>query len=159
LTTLRDSVTERVDVDPDVLFALVTDVDRLPEWNGHIHHVVEAPQDLDDDSEWVVQMRANGVRWNSRSHLQELDPAARRFAYFSRTDDANPSRAYWSWQLTPVDGGTEVTVAWELHPETFFRKKVGAPIRYRQLHGEVLGSIAAATTAAASTSQTRPRPR
>jgi hypothetical protein len=154
---LKDSITERVAVDPADLFALITDIERLPEWNGHIHHVVEAPPALTDGAEWVVQMRANGARWHSRSHLQGLDPAAGRFAYFSRTDDDNPSRAYWSWELRPMDGGTEVTVTWDLHPETFFRQKLAAPIRYRQLHGEVRSSIGAA--AAALADQTRPRPR
>ena len=157
MTTMKGSVTERVPADPDALFDLITDVDRLPTWNDHIHHVVANPGELVDGSEWVVQMRANGARWKSRSHLEELDPVARRFHYISRTDDNNPSRAHWRWELVPVDGGTEVTVQWALQPRTFFRIKLAAPLRHRQLHGEVRTSINAAATAA-SVGQTRPRP-
>ena len=93
MTTFDGSVTEQVAADPDELFQLITDIARLPEWNEHIHHVVEAPAELADGSQWVVQMRANGARWNSRAHLEECDPVGRRFVYVSRTDDDNPSRA------------------------------------------------------------------
>src|SRR5206468_1467308 len=119
--------------------------------NGHIHHVVEAPDSgLVDGSQWVVQMRANGARWKSRSHLEELDSAARRFAYVSRTDDDNPSRAHWSWELKPIETGTEITVSWELRPRTFFRKRLAAPLRHRQLKNEVRASIPAAAAAVKS---------
>src|SRR5207302_1295748 len=138
------SVTEEVAADPDELFQLITDIARLPEWNEHIHHVVEAPAELADGSQWVVQMRANGARWNSRAHLEECDPVGRRFVYVSRTDDDNPSRAHWSWQLTPAGAGTEVTVRWELRPRTFFREHLAAPLRHRQLKNEVRASIGAA---------------
>jgi hypothetical protein len=108
---------------------------------------VEAPAELADESEWVVQMRANGARWKSRSHLEAIDAAGRRFAYVSRTDDDNPSRALWAWQLTPKGTGTEVTVRWELRPLTFFRQRLAAPLRHRQLKREVRASIGAAAAA------------
>ncbi len=145
MATFLGMVTEQVAADPDELFELITDIARLPQWNEHIHHVVEAPAELVDRSDWVVQMRANGARWNSRSHLEDLDLAGRRFAYVSRTDDDNPSRAHWSWQLTPAGTGTEVTVRWELRPRTFMRKHLAAPIRHRQLKHEVRTAIGAAS--------------
>ena len=151
MTTFQGSVTEQVEADPDELFELITDIGRLPEWNEHIHHVVETPEsELVDGSQWVVQMRANGARWKSRAHLEDLDPAGRRFAYVSRTDDDNPSRAHWSWQLTPAGTGTEVTVRWELRPRTFFRQHLAAPLRHRQLKNEVRISLGAAAAAAKS---------
>ena len=153
MTTFSGSVTEQVAADPSALFGLITDIGRLPEWNEHIHHIVEAPAELADGSEWVVQMRANGARWKSRSHLEELDAAGRRFAYVSRTDDSNPSRALWSWQLTPTGTGTEVTVRWELRPLTLFRQRLAAPLRHRQLKREVRASINAAAAAVGSPAQ------
>jgi len=156
MTTFQGSVTEQVEADPDELFELITDIGRLPEWNEHIHHVVEVPAELVDGSQWVVQMRVNGARWKSRSHLEVLDAAGRRFAYVSRTDDNNPSRAHWSWQLTPVGTGTEVTVGWELRPRTSFRKHVAAPIRHRQLQNEVRTSIGAVAAAVSSPSDRKP---
>ena len=150
MTTLQGSVSERVAADSDALFGLVTDIGRLPEWNEHIHHVVEAPAELVNGSEWVVQMRANGARWKSRSELEELDRTTHRFAYVSRTDDDNPSRGHWLWELTPAGSGTEVTVSWVLHPRTFFRQRLAAPLRHRQLKKEVRTSIAAAAAAVVS---------
>lgn len=154
MTTFRSSVTAEVAADPDELFALITDIDRLPEWNEHIHHVVDAPAQVVDGSEWVVEMRAMGTKWDSRSQLQERDPSARRFAYMTRTDDGNPSRAYWNWELTAADGGTQVTVRWELHPKTFWRRKLFARIRHHQLKNEVRASIPAAAAAARSRATT-----
>jgi uncharacterized membrane protein len=152
MTTFKGSVSEHVEVGADELFGLVTDIARLPEWNEHIHHVVEAPAELADGSEWVVQMRANGARWKSRSQLEELDRAGHRFAYTSRTDDNNPSRGHWSWELTPAGKGTDVTVSWELRPRTFFREHLAAPLRHRQLKNEVRTSIGAAAATAAGQS-------
>jgi hypothetical protein len=148
MTTFEGSVQERVDASPDQMFGVITDISRLPQWNRRIDHVVEAPDALGDDVEWVVQMRVNGARWNSRAHLEELDASAGRFRYVSRTDDNNPSRAHWSWQLVPADDGTEVTVSWELQPRTFFRERIAAPMRNRQLEREVRESIHAAASAA-----------
>lgn len=58
--------------------------------------VVEQPSHLEAAAEWVVEFRALGQRWRSRSTAEELDVAARRFAYRSGTDDGNPSYARWA---------------------------------------------------------------
>jgi len=144
MTTLHGSVTESVAADPDALFALITDINRLPEWNAHVHHIVEAPAELTDGSEWVIELRAMGSKWNSRARLQELDPVSRRFAHISCSDDGNPSFAYWTWELTPTDAGTRITVSWELQPKTFWRKWLLARIRHRQLKNEVGESLRSA---------------
>ena len=148
MTTFQGSVSEHVDASVDQMFRVITDISRLPQWNRRIHHVVEAPDTLGDGAEWVVQMRINGARWNSRALLEEVDASAGRFRYVSRTDDDNPSRAHWTWELTPAGDGSEVTVSWDLRPRTSFRKHIGAPMRNRQLEREVRDSIHAAASAA-----------
>src|SRR5690242_4926719 len=75
----------------DDAFALITTPDRLPEWNSAIIRVVDAPDALSPDAEWVVQLSALGQSWPSRSTVVDIDPQARHFAYRSRTDDGNPS--------------------------------------------------------------------
>jgi hypothetical protein len=146
---LRGSVTDRLSVSPDDLFDLISSVDRLPEWNEHIHHVVDAPAGpMRAGDEWVVEMRAMGTRWNSRSRVEEVDRDAHRLALVSRTDDGNPSHANWKWEVVPADGEAEITVTWELYPRTFWRKVLLARIRHRQLKDEVRGSIRAAARAA-----------
>ena len=149
---LEGSITERLSVAPDELFDLISTAGRLPDWNGHIHHVVDAPSGpTREGDDWVVEMRASGARWNSRSRIEEVDRNARRFALTARTDDGNPSFARWRWEMTPLEDATEVTVSWQLYPKTFWRKVLFARIRHRQLKEEVRESLRAAERAAVNT--------
>lgn len=123
-----------VDTSADSVFALVTNLDRLPEWNVVITDVVERPAALERDAQWVVELHALGQSWRSRSTVIEHDPEQRRFRYRSQTDDGNPSWAEWSWTATPLtDSRAEVTVSWHLHPTTFWRRVLLSRIRDRQL--------------------------
>ena len=124
------------------VFGLLTDIDRLPEWNRIIVKVVERPETLSPGSEWVVQLKAMGNSWPSRSTIEEYDPHRYVFAYRSCTDDGNPSYARWRWTVEPAaDGGSRVSVSWELHPKTFWRRALLVRIRNRQLQREVPASI------------------
>jgi hypothetical protein len=144
MASLHGSVTERVQVPAASLFGLISDIDRLPEWNELIQRVVERPTEVNVGAEWVVEMRALGSRWNSRARVEDIDADAFRFAYRSRTDDGNPSYALWAWTLVPRQDEADVTVTWDLHPETFWRKSLLARIRHRSLRKEVRSSIRAA---------------
>jgi len=129
------------------VFEVISDLDRLPEWNRAIERVVERPAALEPGAEWVVVMHPEHLpRWRSRSHVEALEPE-RRFAYRSHTDDHNPSFAVWQWALTPTgENGVEVTVRWEGYPKTIGRKLLGAPMRSRMLTREVAVSLAAVRT-------------
>ncbi|MGQ0826259.1 MAG: SRPBCC family protein [Actinomycetota bacterium] len=118
---------------PDSVFALITSVERLPEWNGSIVRVVESPAQLTPGAEWVVELSALGQSWPSRSTVVEVDGADRRFVYRSQTDDGNPSYAEWTWRVADAPGGSMVTVSYALHPATFWRRVLLAKIRGRQL--------------------------
>jgi uncharacterized protein YndB with AHSA1/START domain len=139
----RDSATATVAAAPADVFDLITDIDRLPEWNRCVEKVLETPGALEPGAEWVVQMHAMGARWPSRSHVYEVNPRALRFSYRSQSDDGNPSSAEWTWELEPTEGGTSVTVRWDLHPRTFFRKLIAVRLRQHQLKSEVATSLAA----------------
>jgi len=117
----------------DDVFALITTPERLPDWNGAIVRVVDAPDQLCRGAEWVVQLSALGQSWPSRSTVVDIDPQARRFAYRSQTDDGNPSYADWSWSIAEAPGGCEVTVSCALHPATFWRRVLLSRIRSWQL--------------------------
>lgn len=145
MTTLTGTITERLSVRPEDFFDLISSVRRLPEWNEHIHHVVQAPNhEPRAGDEWVVEIRAMWSRWNSRSQLQDVDRSGLRFALVSQTDDGNPSYALWTWQITLTNDASMVTVRWELHPKTFWRKMLISRIRHRQLKDEVRTSLRAA---------------
>ena len=140
---LHGSVCEVVPASAEELFAVVTDVERLPEWNEIIQRVVEAPGKLTNGAEWVVEIKAFGQRWRSRSQVIECDAHARRFVYRTQTDDGNPSFAIWTWQIEADPAGSRVTVRWELRPKTFWRRVLLGRIRNHQLRKEVRASIPA----------------
>jgi Polyketide cyclase / dehydrase and lipid transport len=135
------SVTEVVPITPAEVFDLVTDVGRLPEWNRVITDVVEHPGRIETGSEWVVTLHALGSSWSSRARASTVDAAAGHFSYRSQSDDDNPSYADWSWQIVDDPGGARVTVTWDLHPKTFWRRVLLAPIRGRQIRREVRASL------------------
>jgi hypothetical protein len=139
---LRATVRDHVDVDPDQFFALLTNVERLPEWNEHIHHVVTGGAEITPGSEWVVEMRAMGSKWSSRSRALEVDPVRRHFVHTSRTDDGNPSIATWTWDVHgSAASGSDVVVSYELEPKTFWRRMLLARVRQRQLPAELRASL------------------
>jgi hypothetical protein len=126
---------------PDV-FDLLVDVDRLPEWNAHVHHVIERPErPLAEGVEWVIQMRAMGTRWPSRARALTVDRAGLRFEHRSCSDDGNPSYALWSWQVNPEPPGSTLTVIWTAHPRSFWRKLLIARARRPVLADEVRASL------------------
>lgn len=133
----------------DAVFRTLTDIARLPEWNSAMTSVVDRPDRLEVGTEWVVEFNALGQTWRSRSIVEELDLARRRFAYRSGTDDGNPSYAVWRWEVTDDHAGSRVTVTWALHPATFWRRVLLARVRARQLaRTEVPASLAALARAA-----------
>jgi uncharacterized protein YndB with AHSA1/START domain len=124
------------------VFGLLTDIDRLPEWNSIIVKVVERPETLSPGAEWVVQLKALGNSWESPSTVEEFDPARFVFSYRSQTDDGNPSYTRWRWTVEAAAGGqSRVTVSWDLHPQTFWRRALLVRVRGRQLQREVPVSI------------------
>lgn len=129
---------------PELVFATLTDMGRLPAWNAVMTSVVDQPVALEVGAEWVVEFHALGRTWRSRSTIEELDVAGRRFAYRSATDDGNPSNAQWVWTVDEDAVGSRVTVTWALHPVTFWRRVLLVRIRSRQLaRTELPASLAA----------------
>jgi len=103
-----------IDAPPDDLFTAVT--------AGHT-----------EGAEWTIERTVLGRRFTSRAHVIELDRAERRFVYRSRLEGENPSFAIWDWQVeaATTDGPSRVTLAWELRPVTFLRKRAVSPLRNR----------------------------
>lgn len=130
---MTSAVTAGIPADPDALFRAITDIEGLARWNRAITSVVDTPAELIEGSEWVVELHALGQTWRSRSKLLHLDLGARRFAYRSSTDDGNPSWVDWQWSVDDRPAGAEVTVTWQLHPVTFWRRVLFSHIRNRQL--------------------------
>ena len=129
---------------PDATFRLITDIDRLPEWNHAIERVVEPAPDLTPGTEWVVKMHpSRGMTWQSRSRVEEIDKDVRRFRYRTWNADGNPSYADWKWEVVPLDSMAQVSVSWDVYLKTLDRKLLAGPIRRRQLRKEVAESLKA----------------
>lgn len=142
--TSRVSASRILDASADDLFSVFTDISRLPEWNTAITAVIEQPDLLEPGAQWIIEMRALGRSWHSRSVVEALDPTGRCFAYRSVTDDGNPSYALWTWLVADHADGALVTVACELHPRSFWRRTLLVRIRSRQLsHTELPHSLIA----------------
>lgn len=136
------NVTRTVLRSPNDVFAFLSDIDRLPDWNAIITRVVERPERLEPGAEWVVELKAMGNSWPSRSKLEEFDTDRRVFAYRSATDDGNPSYALWRWTVEPAaEGMSRVTVSWDLHPQTLLRRALLVRIRAHELRREIPASI------------------
>jgi ribosome-associated toxin RatA of RatAB toxin-antitoxin module len=71
---MKSSVEATVEAPAAAVFDLISDIDRLPEWNANMTEVVERPSgELAAGAEWVVEFRAMGQSWRSRS--RDLHPA------------------------------------------------------------------------------------
>ncbi|HWS46292.1 MAG TPA: SRPBCC family protein [Acidimicrobiia bacterium] len=140
---MRESATAHVDASPAAVFARLTDIARLAEWNDGITQVLEQPAQLTPGAVWKVRMRALGQSWVSRSTLVEFDAEQGRFRHRSQTDDGNPSYADWDWTVQRDGTGTRVTVTVELHPRTFWRKYLLVHLRRPALRSEMRASLRA----------------
>jgi uncharacterized protein YndB with AHSA1/START domain len=135
--------TAHVGASPEKVFGLVTDVSRLPEWNTGIVEIVEAPDRMVPGARWKVKVRALGTSWVSKSEATTVDAGAGRFAYRSQSDDGNPSYADWEWRIEPDGDGSQVTVAVDVNPKTFFRKVLAVRMRKPGLRKEMHASLGA----------------
>jgi uncharacterized protein YndB with AHSA1/START domain len=142
----------RIDARPQAVFDVITDVGRLPEWNGAIEAVVERPPALAEGAEWTIKMHPPRLpSWQSISRVEELDRRRCRFAYQTRNADGNPSYVKWAWEVVGVGNGAEVTVTWDCYLKTFDRRVLGGPLRKRQLAREVPKSLTAMASAVMAT--------
>jgi uncharacterized protein YndB with AHSA1/START domain len=131
-----------IDASPTKVFAAITQVDRVSQWNKRIASVVRAPgTPLGEGAEWTVQMWVPPAKWKSRSHVVEYDPDRLVFEHTSQSDDGNPSYLAWRWTVAPDSGGSKVTVEWTGYPRTFWRQLIFARYRSKQLRSEVPASL------------------
>jgi hypothetical protein len=140
---------------PDTVFATITDLARLAEWNRRMTGLVEMPDRLTVGAEWVVGFVLMGRKFNSRSTVLELDPVRRRFVHRSRPDDDNPSHTIWTWQVVPEGAGSQVTLAWHLKPRTPLRHLM-ARIRAWQIPRQDVPASLAALARACETTTSHP---
>lgn len=136
------SHTGHVDAAPDDVFAAVTDISSLDEWNHRIQRVVLEPGRLEPDAEWLVELKILGQRFESRSRVIEMDPVARRFRYRS-SPEGDPDFAIWTWEVEPDGSGSRVRVTWDLNPQQLVNRVFWVRVRSRGLNKELPASLRA----------------
>lgn len=142
--THHGEATTVVEAPPGDVFAVITDLEHLTNWNAAIRAVREVPPALVPGAQWVADIHATGFgTWASRSEVVRVDPERLVFQYRSRTDDGNPSFADWRWAVEPDPSGARVTVTYELNPRTFWRKHLVVRLRKPGLARELRASLAA----------------
>lgn len=117
---LELTVSRRVSAPADVVFGLLTDVQRMPEWSPE----VVASSWVGDAGEAAIGARFTGrneigsMSWSTKPRITDL-VEDRVFEFRVPA----PSRSTWRYELVPVDGGTVVT-------ETLTQaKRTPAPLR------------------------------
>jgi uncharacterized protein YndB with AHSA1/START domain len=141
---IHDSSSAQLEADAEAVFNLITDIDRLPEWNAAIEKVLATPHDLTPGAKWTVQMHpARLIRWKSVSTLDTIDKDRLIFSYRTVNADGNPSYTLWNWTLTAKGHTAEVLVKWDVFLQTWDRRAIAGPIRRRQLRQEVTASLQA----------------
>ncbi len=53
---IHDRASAQLEANAKAVFELITDIERLPEWNAAIEKVLTTLQDLSPGAEWAVQM-------------------------------------------------------------------------------------------------------
>jgi uncharacterized protein YndB with AHSA1/START domain len=148
----------RIESEPHIVFDLITDIGRLPEWNVAIEDVQDQPAVLEQGAQWTVKMHPpHAPSWGSVSRVEALDGGHLGFAYETRNTDGNPSYTKWAWDIVRAGEGADIAVSWDVYLETLDRRFLAGPIRRRQLRKEVPASLARLATLVGSRSaQTAP---
>jgi len=111
----RGEVTLHVNVPPERLYALVSDVTRMGEWSPETVRC----RWLDGATGPAVGARFKGtnrrgfMRWSTKPRVVAAEPA-REFAFVVNLLIFNREMTKWRYQFEPAAGGTDVTESFEM---------------------------------------------
>ena len=120
MTVLQHSESVVVDVDPDALYDLVSDVTRTGEWSPVCASCWWDDGDGPRAGAWFTGRNVTPTRtWETRSQVLVAD-RGREFAW-----GVGGTLVHWSFALEAVPGGTSLTEAWEFLPDglAMFRER------------------------------------
>jgi carbon monoxide dehydrogenase subunit G len=122
---MQFSITTEIDATPDVVFAVMTDIERWPEWTPTVTRVERlgnagAPLALGDRLR-IVQPKVPPAEWT----VTALEPG-RGFRIFSRSPGATVEADHWA---EPVDGGRRSRVTLSVTFAGFLGRIIGRLMR------------------------------
>jgi hypothetical protein len=122
VTALEYSDSLFISVEPDQLYAIVSDVTRTGEWSPICKSCTWDEGDGPIVGAWFTGHNETPERtWDSRCQVIVADPG-REFTW-----EVNKGWVHWGFTLEPTDGGTRLTESWTFLPRGIegFQKRFG----------------------------------
>jgi len=103
-----------IDAAPGVVYGVVTDVARTPEWSPVVKRSgwVGGATGPAPDARFVGYNRFNGFRWTRECVVTEAEPGA-RFSFSTLAKDGG-EQTRWRYALEPAGDGTRLTLSYEV---------------------------------------------
>ncbi len=110
--------------EPDMVYAMISDVTRMGEWSPICKACWWDDENARGVDAWFTgRNELAGRVWETRCKVAAADGA--EFAFLVHADGAPAVR--WGYRVAPADGGTKVTESWHFLPEgvAFFKVRFG----------------------------------
>lgn len=124
VTDLEFSDSILIGVDPDRLYAMVSDVTRMGEWSPVCRACWWDGDTVPRVGAWFTGRNETPERgvWETRSQVVQAEPA-RAFAW-----EVNGGFVRWGFTMNPHSGGTYLTESWNFLPAGLagFRERFGS---------------------------------
>jgi uncharacterized protein YndB with AHSA1/START domain len=104
-----------VDASPEVLWRLLSDVERMGEWSPECYRVAwadGASAPAKPGARFVGKNKWGPVRWSMNCEVKSAEPE-REISW--STVQRGRELVTWSYRLEPRDGGTEVIESFDVH--------------------------------------------
>lgn len=112
-----------VDAPPERVWALLTDLSRMPDWSPELVRMVPLKRGGLRVGQWYLGInKRKAVVWPTRSVVAEVEPGRRL------TWDTRSSGARWIWELVPEGDGTRVVHSRPVPKGVTVTSKVFAPL-------------------------------
>jgi len=149
------SVTIHVEAPSDVVYALVSDVERIGEWSPECRSAVWRDERRGIGAQFRGRNRSGAVRWSRNCEVLVDDPD-REFTW--RTIPGSPTMddsTVWGFLLEPTAAGTQLTQRMQIvkKPRAWFRPYIRLAMpQHLDMRGQMRTTLEAIRDAAEATS-------
>ena len=134
---VEGQATIHIDASPEKVYGMISDVTCMGEWSPETHTCewIEGATGPAVGARFKGSNKRGIMRWSTKPTVTVADPG-REFAF----DVGKDTR--WSYELTPKDGGTELTESFESLRYLLIFKIISPPQRRkRQLQENVVQTV------------------
>ena len=112
-TTYAGGATVDVDAPPQVVWSLVSDLERMSEWSPEVYAIdwLDGATRAAKGATFVGRNRIGMIRWGMRVRILEFEPS-RRLMFATQEHNADQTR--WSFDIEPTGDGSRVTERFEV---------------------------------------------